>query len=78
MLYTCNKKGFSDIRILKRWSNRGHDVHGGNRNLSFAYKKLQLITRVDEVQACINLRHDIAYILKNYYLEFDVNVTDCF
>jgi len=28
--WMSNKKGFSDIRIVKRWSNRDVDIHGGN------------------------------------------------
>lgn len=46
-------KGFSEIKILKMWSNRDLKIRGGNRNFPFVYKWLPLVTLSDQVQVYI-------------------------
>lgn len=38
-----NMQGFSDIRILKRYSNRDLEIHGRNWNFFFVFKLFPLI-----------------------------------
>jgi len=73
MIWVCNMKGFSDIRILKRWPNSDLEIHTVEIEtfLFLSINGCDWLLRQIRYKHASNCR---AYEKRNYTLKTNVNV----